>query len=200
MIQSIKGTPGCIFLLSFVFNVCFAQTRQAVDSLHRQLAETQDDTSRIKTQIQLCLLHRLGNTDSSVFYGQLALESAKRIHYLPGRIQALSFMCIATEQQGNLPRSLEMGFEALRLAEDNNMHVFASPALDGIGETYITLKDYPKALTYLRMLTQPTKFTSPDQGLAYGYFDMGVAFQGMNKLDSAEYYEQKAIETFEKYD
>jgi len=199
MTQSIKRTLIYIFLLSLGFNPCFGQTRQAIDSLHRRLSEARDDTSRINIEIQLCLLHRLGNTDSSVLYGLRALESAKVIHYLHGQIQALSFMCIATEQQGNLPKSLEMGFEALRLAGDNNMDLSASPALDGIGEAYIILKDYTKALEYLRMLIPPSRFGSGDEGLAYGYFDMGVAFQAMDQLDSAEYYEQKAIETFAKY-
>src|SRR5689334_1698313 len=140
MIQTAKRILLQTFLLSLVSGPCLAQTREAIDSLHRQLAAAGDDTSRIRTEIQLCLLHRLGNTDSSVFYGQRALESAKRIHYMPGQIQALSFMSIAVVQQGNLPRSLEMGFEALRLAEDNNMHKSAGPALDGIGEAYIILQ------------------------------------------------------------
>src|SRR6185436_347455 len=144
MILSTKRTLICTFLL-WVFNVCFAQSRQAIDSLHRRLAEASDDTTRINAEIRLCLLHRLGNTDSSIFYGQRALEAANNLHYVPGQIQALSFMCIATEQQGNLPRSLEMGFEALRLADETKMQYLAGPALDGIGEAYIVLKDYPQA-------------------------------------------------------
>ena len=200
MIQSIKRTFIGIFLLSFVFHVCPGQRRQAIDSLHRLLAEALDDTSRINAEIRLCLLHRLGNTDSSILYGQRALESANRVHYVPGQIQALSFMCIVTEQQGNLPGSLEMGFGALRLADENNMHRLAAPALDGIGETYIILKDYSRALSYLRMLIPPSRFNATDEGLAYGYYDMGIAFLGINQLDSAEYYEQRAIETFAKYD
>src|SRR5689334_2537746 len=124
--------------LTFLFLLCFCtceagltQTRDAIDSLHRQLTAAKDDTSRINAQIALCLLHRLGNTDSSVLYGQQALESSRRIHYLPGEIQALAFMCIVAKQQGNLPKSLEMGFEALRLAMDNALEPYASPALDG---------------------------------------------------------------------
>jgi hypothetical protein len=45
-----------VFILQFalVLNFGFAQTRQAVDSLHRQLASAKDDTSRINAQIALC--------------------------------------------------------------------------------------------------------------------------------------------------
>jgi hypothetical protein len=106
----IKGF-GFILLFALVLNFGFAQTRQAVDSCTDQLASAKDDTSRINAQIALCLLYRLGNTDSSLMYGEQALESAERINYIPGQISALGFMCIVTEQRGNLPKSLELGFK-----------------------------------------------------------------------------------------
>ncbi len=185
-------------LLAFIFSIGFAQTKEATDSLQHQLAIAKDDTSRIKAQIALCLLYRLGNTDSSLIYGEQAFQSAQQINYLSGQILALSFMCIVTEQQGNLPKSLELGFKALQLAEEHHLESLAGGALDGIGEAYIILKDYPKALTYLRTyisIVEPTN----DEGLAYAFFDMGVAFDGMNQFDSANLYEEKAIKTFQKY-
>jgi len=195
----IKGF-GFILLFALVLNFGFAQTRQAVDSLHRQLASAKDDTSRINAQIALCLLYRLGNTDSSLMYGEQALESAERINYIPGQISALGFMCIVTEQRGNLPKSLELGFKALQLGEEHRLETLMAPALDGIGEAYIILKDYQKAINYLRryiLINQ--EYGSNDEGLAYAYFDMGVAFDGLNHLDSANFYEQRSIETFGKY-
>jgi signal transduction histidine kinase len=189
-----------ILLFAFVLNFGFAQTRQAVDSLHRQLASAKDDTSRINAQIALCLLYRLGNTDSSLMYGKQALESAERINYIPGQISALGFMCIVTEQRGNLPKSLELGFKALQLGEEHRLEALAGPALDGIGEAYIILKEYQKAINYLsRYILINQQYGSNNEGLAYAYFDMGVAFEGLNQLDSANFYEQRSIETFRKY-
>src|ERR1044072_2555415 len=105
MIRSIKKILIYILLPSFISNLCFTQTKQAVDSLQHQLANAKDDTSRINAQIALCLLYRLGNTDSALMYGERALEAAEKIKYIPGQISALGFMCIVTEQQGNLPKS-----------------------------------------------------------------------------------------------
>ena len=51
-------------LLAFTCSIGFTQTKEAVDSLQHQLAIAKDDTSRINAQIALCLLYRLGNTDS----------------------------------------------------------------------------------------------------------------------------------------
>ena len=161
------------------------------------MANAKDDTSRIDAEIGLCRLYRLGNTDSSLIYGQRALKSAQKINYYAGEIAALSFMCIATGQQGNLPKSLELGFKALQVAEEHHLESFASAALYGISEAYILLKDYSKALGYVRThisIVEPTN----EEGLAYAYFHMGTAFEGMNQLDSASFYEEKAIETFHK--
>ena len=124
----------------------------------------------------------------------------KKLTIYAGQISVLGFMCIVTEQRGNLPKSLELGFKALQLGQEHHLETLAGPALDGIGEAYIILKDYPKAIDYLRryiLINQ--EYGSNDEGLAYAYFDMGVAFAGLNQLDSANFYEQKAIETFGKY-
>src|SRR6478735_7923940 len=190
-----------IFIFIFLANSWqsgFTQTSEAINSLHHQLAVAKDDTSRINAQIALCLLYRLGNTDSSLIYGEQALQAAQQINYLPGQIEALSFMCIVTEQKGNLPRALELGFRALQLAEDHDLNSLAGPAFDGLAEVYIILKDYSKALSYLRTYVSLVQ-QGNNEGLAYAYFDIGAAFNGMNQLDSAAFYEQKAIETFQKY-
>ncbi len=187
------------FLLFLLSGSGFTQTIKAIDSLQQQLSNAKDDTTRINTQIALCLLYRLGNTDSSLMYGQQALESAEKINYIPGQISALSFMCIVTEQRGNLPKSLELGFKALQLAQEHDLERLAGPALDGIGETYIILKDYPKTISYLRRYILIEENNSNNEGLAYAYFDMGVAFAGLNELDSAGFFEEKAIKTFAKY-
>src|ERR1041385_7745447 len=98
-------TKTFIFILLFaiVSNFGFTQTKEDVDSLQHQLANARYDTSRIKAQIALCLLYRLGNPDSSLVYGQQALVAAEKINYIRGQIGVLGLMCIVMEQRGNLP-------------------------------------------------------------------------------------------------
>jgi two-component system NtrC family sensor kinase len=191
------------FAFTFLFSiVCYfgsTQTKEAVDSLQSVLAHAKDDTSRINAQIDLSRLYRLGNPDSSLMYGQQALKSAERIKYIRGQIIALGFLCIVLEQRGNLPHSLEFGFRALQLAEQHDLEILIGPALGGIGQAYILLKDYQKAKTYLLKYILNEKNGLNDEGLAYAYLSMGIAFTGLNQLDSASFYEQKAIETFKKY-
>ena len=99
------------------------------------------------------------------------------------------------EQQGNLPKSLELGFKALQVAEEHHLESFAGAALYGITEAYILLKDYSKALGYVRTrisIVEPTN----EEGLAYAYFHMGTAFEGMNQLDSALFMKKRPLKLF----
>jgi signal transduction histidine kinase len=38
-----------------------------------------------------------------------------------------------------------------------------------------------------------------DEGLAYAYWDIGIAYSGLNQLDSANFYEARSLETFRKF-
>src|SRR5690349_13163423 len=106
-----------LILILFISSFGFSQTPEAISNLKHQLAISKDDRSRIKQQAYLCLLYRLGNSDSSLFYGQQALESAGKINYVQGKILALSFMSITLGQMGNLPKALETAFKAVEIAK-----------------------------------------------------------------------------------
>jgi signal transduction histidine kinase len=191
-----KLTITGLFLIGCM--ITFAQTRQAINILQQRLANANNDTDRVNALADLCLLYRLGNTDTSMIYGQEAVELAQKIDYVRGQITALGYMCIVAEQQGNLPRSLELGFRAKRLAEDHSLQHLTGPATDGIGEAYIILKDYPKAIVYLRRHILISANGIDDEGMAYACFDMGVAYTGLGQLDSAIYYEERAIKVFHR--
>jgi signal transduction histidine kinase len=183
-----------LFLLIWVIG--FTQAKKAIDDLHHQLTIAKDDTSRIQIQAYLCLLHRLGNTDSSLLYGQQALKSAQQVNYPKGEMLAMGFMSITMVQIGNLPKALEMAFKALQIAKTIQLECDA--ALNAIGEAYIILKDYPKALSYLQKQKSVCEATGNIESLAYARKDMAVAYEEMNQLDSAIYYEQLAIRDFRK--
>jgi two-component system NtrC family sensor kinase len=176
----------------------FAQNQKRIDSLHHQLAIAKDDRSRINAQIELCSTYRLGNTDSSIYYGQVALRSAQEINYPEGEILALSFMSITLGQTGNLSRALEMAFKALQIAKSNNLETLTSPTLNAIGEIYIVLKDYPKALNYLQRQKKLYDKIEINEGFGYALYDIGNVYEETDQLDSAKYYEEQALEFFQK--
>src|SRR5258708_25744358 len=158
-----------MLLLLFVWLVGFTQTKGTIDALQHQLSIAKDDTSRVNAQLSLCFAYRLGNTDSSLLYGQRALILSQKISYPAGEILALSYSGITMEQMGNLPKALEMAFKELQIAKTNKLEHLTGAALNTIGETYIILKDYPKALYYLRM--EKSSGDGREEGLAYSLYD-----------------------------
>ncbi len=191
-----KKILAFISILLFTYITARAQTKEAINKLHQQLSNAKNDTSRIYAQIVLCSNYRLGNTDSSLFYGQQALKSSQEINYPAGEILALSFMSITLEESGNLPKALEMAFNALQIAKSNNLNNLTSPTLNAIGEIYIILKDYPKALNYLERQKKIYDQFEANEGLGYALYDIGIVYEEINQLDSARHYELKALEFF----
>ena len=186
------------FLVFLSCTTGFTQSQKLIDSLHHQLETAKDDRSRIHAQIELCSTYRLGNTDSSVYYGQVALSSAQKINYPLGEILALSFMSITLGQTGNLSSALEMAFKALQIAKANDLESLTSPTLNSIGEVYIVLKDYPKALDYLQRQKKLYDKVEINEGFGYALYDIGNVYEETDQLDSAKYYELQALEFFQK--
>ncbi|MEO6405043.1 MAG: ATP-binding protein [Ferruginibacter sp.] len=185
-------------LLLFGYANAFTQSTQEITDLQHQLAIAKDDTSRIKAQIGLCYIYRLGNTDSSLLYGQRALKLSEQINYPRGEILALSFMGLTMQQLGNLPKALELAFKALEIGKTYHLERLTGAALNAIGETYIILKDYTKALHYLHIQKANAEAYGSEEGLAYSKYDLGIAFKEMNQLDSSLFYEQQSIGHFKK--
>jgi two-component system, NtrC family, sensor kinase len=185
-------------LLAFANTIGFSQTKEAIDSLQHQLAIAKDDTSRIGTQIQLCYFYRLGNADSSVFYGEQAFKSAQKINYSKGEILSLGFMSITMGQLGNFPKAFEMAFKALQIAQTSGQEYLTTPALNAISEVYTVLKDYRKALSFLEKARSVCIGTNNVEGLAYSWRDMGIVYIELNQLDSAVFCESKAYNAFQK--
>jgi len=187
-----------IFMVFIISTSAYTQVKETIDKMQNRIKSAKDDTSRINLQIELCIRYRLGNPDSSLFYGKLALESSRKIKYIPGQIRSLGFMSIVTGQQGNLPKSLELGFEALQLAEENHLENKATTSLLGIAQAYLILKDYPQALSYLYKFTSLFRNNSRYEGTEYMYLNFANAFEGMNQLDSARFSITKAIDEFRR--
>jgi signal transduction histidine kinase len=191
----IKKIVVTLYLL-LIWTIGFTQTRGTIDALKRQLSIAKDDTSRVKVLSDLCFAYRLGNTDSSLLYGQRALILSQKINYPAGEISALSNTGITMAQLGNLPKALEMTFKTLQIAKTNKLEHLTGSALTTIGYIFIVLKDYPKALYYLRM--EKLNTGANEESFAFSQYDMGDAFCEMNQLDSAVYYERLAITNFSK--
>ena len=200
-------------LLLLLSGSCYAQTKEVVDSLKSMIATTKNDTTKIYAQIGLCNAYKFANLDSSEVYGQQALKLARKINFIPGQILALSFLTGPAQQQGDYPKTLELGFKAIQLAQEHHLerftkwpgsdlaypsYVLTAPALSNMATVYMSLKDYQKTIDYSRQQISLELAGPSDLGLPYGYLQIGAAYLFSNQPDSAAYYEKKAVKIFKK--
>ncbi|WP_298352432.1 ATP-binding protein [Runella sp.] len=184
-------------LLSLIWSVGFAQNAQGrlrIDSLKRQLTIAKHDTSRVLIMVQLCNSYRVPQPDSALFLGQQTVKLAQKIHFPKGEIQALAHMGRVQLDIGSLPKSLEIQFRALQIAEDNHLPAEKALPLGYIGSIYFTLENHPKAISYYRqaMVIYEANHNYPQ--VSTQKMNIGNAFEKINQLDSALYYEQQAYE------
>jgi two-component system, NtrC family, sensor kinase len=188
------------FILFLLISLCpsqvMAQRLVNIDSLHSILATTKTDTTRSQIMNLLSSSYRFSNPDSAVFYGNKAFELSKKIGFIKGEVAGLANQGLAFVWLGNLPKALELAFKALEIGQ-NAKHTQGIPmALSTIGMVNFELKNYRKAIHYYRLQQIESKVTNNFIGLAYGLTDIGEVLAEMNQLDSAEYYQHKAIEIF----
>jgi hypothetical protein len=78
------------FLISLARSIGFAQNPMSpTDSLKQQLSVAKDDTSRILKMAEICHEYGYSNNDSSVVYGQQALELLKLNNFPRGKARVL---------------------------------------------------------------------------------------------------------------
>jgi len=206
-------TATVLVFLSYITG--FTQSQKFIDSLHHRLAMAKDDRSRIHAQIDLCSNYRLGNTDSSVYYGQEALRSAQKINYPIGEVFALSFMSITLGQTGDLSRALEMALDYLqrqkKLYDNGEMNEGFGYALYDIGNVYEetdqldSAKYYElQALEFFRKINREEPFVyktlgniemksgNPTRALSYYQQSLQIAIQNNEHRASASAYNKIA--------
>ena len=89
------------FFIWLLFHCAGIAQNKLTDDLKRQLAATQEDTTRVALMAELGLQFRNTNPDSSIFYGQKALTLAEQIKYLRGEALALNTIALAMRERAS---------------------------------------------------------------------------------------------------
>ncbi|MEJ0106101.1 MAG: ATP-binding protein [Bacteroidota bacterium] len=157
------------------------------------------DTSRVWILAGLCSNYRYSNTDSSVFYGEKALNLARQIKFLRGEANTLNRLSQTFLVIGDLPRALELQYSALKISEDNNFQLEKAACLRRIGSVYTELKNYNKAIGLFLTALKIDSVIKNKGGVAIDYDNLGMVYQYMNNADSALYYNRKAFNELNNY-
>ncbi|MBC6699495.1 ATP-binding protein [Hymenobacter puniceus] len=162
--------------------------------VRRALAQATTDTARVLLLADLSATYRYSRFDSVRFYAQRGLQLARRIGYAKGEGRCLSRLGILMGERGNLPAALRINLQAQQLNEDSNDWVGTARTLNQTGLLYFALDDFRPALRYFfRALHLYKQSSSPDDSQLISVLtNIGASYEGLQQLDSATYYLDKA--------
>jgi two-component system, NtrC family, sensor kinase len=140
-------------LTLFFCDTVFSQvsgTDQLRDSLRHELTIAKNDTSRVLVMAELANAYSGFNSDTIDFYGNGALELARRIHFFRGEASALNALGSGFQLQGDYPKSFEYLYRGLQIAEEKKYVYETASCYSFIGNGYWFLGDYSKAVDFAK--------------------------------------------------
>jgi len=136
-----------IFTIMLAIAVVEAQ-QPNIDSLKYKSAIAKEDTNKVKLLNQLSLFYAFSYADTSIAYGQNALDLAEKLDFEQGILDAEFNLTAALITSGNYPRALGFGFKALALAKKINRPALIINANAQLGNCYDYLGEHNSSITY----------------------------------------------------
>jgi two-component system, NtrC family, sensor kinase len=189
-----------------------------LDSLQRELSQTNNDYSRLRLYTMLAAGSRFSGTEQSLSYSDTALMLAENLSKKAEYAQILSLKGATLLEVGKIPESLALQFESLKISEEVKDAFNTAIVLNRIGNTYLELGDYEEAKKYYFLskdlftaINTQSQFNELSKlGNIYEFFsskdrfnevktewlfnelsNIGNTYQLMGLSDSAMYYQQK---------
>jgi len=214
LIIIIFSMPGFCRAQSNLYSILSDTTlsgTQKLDRLQLALRNTANDTVRMNVNFDLALYFLETNRDSAVYYDNKSIALARRLGLKLNEAEALSDKGYALIALGKYPSSLESLSEAIKIAENPASEKYVLPFLRGqaahkdrlyiLGQIYLHLGQLYGAtgnmnlekLNYFKVLGYAQSIQDTFL-LSLAYINLGKSYTHLNQLDSALYFEQKALE------
>lgn len=182
------------YLLFFFIGQCTSVLAQDdhIAELKKKLKTELHDTSRVLIYSELANI--INEEDEWTYYNDLAykladekLEGSKgkeREVYLSIKADATANKGFYYSDHGNLPKALELYFEALEIYDEAGIEEGKSPTLGNIGIILSDQGDFEEALDYHTESLELKKKYDPEN-VAVNYINIGAVYEGMKKSAEA---------------
>jgi len=172
---------GCLFFVA-------AQQETTLDAprLLKELASATTDTARIILKCRLGEAYRSNKPDTSFILATEALVKSKEINFRKGEIHSKVVLCVMYREKGDLPYALELGLDALRIAEKEQYTYGQIYAMIRVANIYISVREVEKGISYLTKADELLKTSYDDYQWVVVHFFLGIAYEQLNDLNAAE--------------
>ena len=190
------GVTGMLFALIITFCTKFslAQDYKKIDSLHKKLALTTNDTARVWALHDLAIIYLYSNNDSSARFAQQALVLSRNINYTRGEIRSMNDIGNALSITGSYSSAIEIFLSALEKSENLKDERMKATSLGNLAEAYNEQGDFKQAIRYttsslaIDLANHDTLYTIID------YLNLSDYYVKVNMPDSALPYATQAYQ------
>ena len=181
--------PLLFLILSHLLS--FAQSK-SIDSLLTLVNNDKEDTAKTNHLNSLCFeFKEIGSYDTSLIYGDLALQLAQKLNYKKGIGDAYGFMGTAYYYQADYPKALDYYLKALKIDEDLNNKKGIAMRLGNLGNVYSSQGDNTKSLEYYLKALRIEEELGNKKHIAAWLGNIGIIYGIQNEY-------QKAIDNYLK--
>ncbi len=150
--------------------------------------EKVQDTNTVYRYLALCGNYIWNKPDSAIYYGNKALILSKLLHFKKGEFLTLTHLPFPLAIVRSDSSAVSYAYGAIKIAEDEKNKDYLLTAYFVLGSVYLYLKEYDKALIYIR------KSINPDfVYINVAHEHLAQTFLGLNDTDSAFFYINKSI-------
>lgn len=186
-------------VFTVLFFCCFTTFSQntTIDSLS-QVLETQEDTSKVNTLINLAFEWRFIDANRTKSLATEAMVLAQSIGFTKGQAQATRNLGLAHSYLGNLDSALYYVIQGKSLAEANGFTQILADALNTIGNIYFRKSQYDSARGAFEESYALFNEMDNDQSKSITLASIAVTYSTQGKYSKALEMNQEALLFFEK--
>ncbi|MBS1637929.1 MAG: tetratricopeptide repeat protein [Bacteroidetes bacterium] len=176
-----------ILLLLLFGTVAIAQDDIKRDSLYSLLKTSQPDTVLVDVYNELCWpVYSFSNLDSSLKYGQRAIDLSKRIGDNKRLVVAYRRIGIAFINKADYQNALYYEKLSYDLASKINFKKGMASALNNFSVIYLNMSDYSQAINYSIRTRQLYEELKDSTNLFQVYYNLGMLFRNIRDYDKAK--------------
>ena len=172
-----------------------AQSKKTIDSLRAKLPEIEkNDTTFLTTNAYYFIPYYFNiNIDSSIFFIGKSIAISKKNKWVESEIGALNNLAFAYTKKGLYFKSIDINYKALMLAEREKKQAFSYLIKRLLGESYMSLGQYPMAESLLKSSYLDAIKNGDEYEQLANLNQLGNLYKEQKRYIEAEAYYKKAL-------
>ena len=176
-----------LLLLFCSFSHASAQNK-TTDSLRQLLANSKDDTNKVKLLNVIARTYLFSKPDTTMFFAEQGRKLAHQIDFKKGELTCLRLTGNVFTRTGNYPKALEIYLQALKIAEESNDEEGISISLSNLADVYFYEGDLKRSIDYSYLAMALGRKLHDSIRLNTVLQNLGDTYEKINQLDSAMLY------------